>query len=242
MTRHVLPTLVLACVSLVDAAAQCPPAEPGRLEVKYVRDSAEYGTLTRQVYRQAAGAVVAARAGLPAGRPWAVVIDVDETALDNSVYELERTAYGLRFEDESWNAWVRRREAPAVPGAAEFVRAVRTSGGRVAWISNRDEITREATRQNLVAVGLWEDGDRLCLATEAGYSKAVRRREVAAGEGACAWSGTPTAIVVYVGDQMGDFPAVGEDAPAAGSDEAFGTRFFLLPNPMYGAWARAVTR
>ena len=234
--------LVLICRVPVDAAAQCPPPEPAGREVKYVRDSAEYGTLTRQAYRLAARAVAVARAGAAPGQPWTVVIDVDETALDNTVYQLERAAYKLPFDDGSWNAWVRRAEAPAVPGAVEFVRGVRASGGRIAWISNRDEVTREPTRRNLAAVGLWDDGDRLCLATEAGYTKAVRRREVATGQGSCAWGGTPAPVLVFVGDQMGDFPAQGEDLPGAGSDEVFGTRFFLLPNPMYGAWTAAVTR
>jgi hypothetical protein len=41
---------------------------------------------------------------------------------------------------------------------------------------------------------------------------------------------------------MGDFPADGEPFPGAGEDSAFGTRFFMLPNPMYGPWSRSVTR
>src|SRR5262249_37857912 len=78
---------------------------------------------------------------------WAVVLDIDETALDNSTYQLDRTAYGLAFESTSWNAWIQRREAPAVPGVADFVAAVRRLGGRVAWISDRDApLLRDATR------------------------------------------------------------------------------------------------
>jgi len=220
-----------------------PRHDADHLEVKYVRDSLEYAVLVRQVYRQATQAV---RAGAPAkgpARPWAVVLDVDETALDNSVYQLERAAYDLPFDDESWNAWVRRAQAPAVPGVAEFIAAVRAAGGSVAWITNRDDVVREETRRNLAAVGLWDDADRLCLkTTDPAYTKGVRRREVATGQGACAWQGRPTEVRAFVGDQVGDFPAEGEDSPDAGREEAFGTRFFLLPDPMYGGWTTRVTR
>ncbi len=83
-----------------------PPPAPGasgHLEIKYVRDSSEYAALTRQIYRLAGEAVAAAARSLPANG-WAVVLDIDETALDNSAYQLERAAYGLPFAQPSWQA------------------------------------------------------------------------------------------------------------------------------------------
>lgn len=232
-----------AGVAAGQAPCSCePPREPSHLEIKWVRDSAEYAALVRQVYRQATSAVRAAAQQRASGRDWGVVLDIDETALDNSVYQLERAAYGKPFDDASWNDFVRRMQSPAVPGVAQFVAAVRAAGGRVAWISNRDDVTREETRRNMVHVGLWGDDDRLCLQTERAYTKAVRRREVSTGTGACGWPGRPVEVLGYVGDQLGDFPAAGEDVPDAGRDEAMGTRFFLLPDPMYGSWTTRVTR
>jgi 5'-nucleotidase (lipoprotein e(P4) family) len=232
--------VVLLAVPVV-ASGQAREGE--HLGIKYVRDSAEYHALARQLYRQAA---MAADAGSAGGQgEWAVVLDVDETALDNSAYQLERATYGGGFDLASWNAWVRREEAPAVPGAVEFVRDVRAAGGRIAWITNRDEVTREETRRNLLAEGLWHEDDRLCLQRDEEYTKVVRRRELRQGRGACAWAGDPVRIVAYIGDQMGDFPGAGEeDATASGppADEAFGVRHFLLPNPMYGRWTTSVTR
>src|SRR5206468_4314090 len=96
--------------------AQAPvPAARAGLEIKYMRDSEEYATLARQVYRLAADAV-SRRSQALASRSWTVVLDVDETALDNSPYQLDRAAYGLGFERSSWDGWVLRREAAAVPG------------------------------------------------------------------------------------------------------------------------------
>src|ERR1700712_3968327 len=109
---------------------------PHELGIKYARDSEEYGALTRQVYRTAGDALAHLTAAVGA-QPWAVVLDVDETALDNSVYQLERATYGLPFDQSSWSAWIRRRQAPAVPGAVDFIASVRKAGGHIAWITNR---------------------------------------------------------------------------------------------------------
>lgn len=243
LRASLLSALALAGLSSGPAAAQ---GVPQGLQVKYVRDGEEYAALTRQVYRLAADALPAAVASLPRGTPWAVALDVDETALDNSVYELERATYDIPFNDPSWHAWVLRREAGVVPGTAEYIGAVRAAKGRVAWISNRDEGGREATRDNLARHGLWMEGDLLCLQRPAdtAYTKARRRTELVQGSGSCAWAGVRPRVVHFVGDAMGDFPAPEEPAIAGGraGDEAFGRRFFLLPNPMYGRWVTRVTR
>lgn len=220
-------------------SAQAPP--PANLQVKYVRDAQEYLTLTRQVYRQALAAVNGAERARMTG-PWAVVLDLDETVLDNSTYELERSTYGDGYTDATWNAWVQRAEAGVVPGAIEFISGVRRLGGRIAYISNRAEAARAATVENLRRLNLWAETDKLCLVTDTLYTKRVRRGEVVNGTGNCSWTNTPTPVVAFVGDQMGDFPGAGENDADAGKDDAFGRRYFILPNPMYGAWVTRVTR
>ena len=234
-----LLALLLAASPSRPLAAQ----SPANKQVKYVRDAEEYAVLSRMVYRQALAAVTAAvrERNARVSGPWAVVLDIDETVLDNSTYELDRATYGLAFENGSWNAWVNRGEAGLVPGVVEFISGVRRMGGHVAFISNRDEVVRAATQANLQRFNLWTELDRLCLATDSTYPKRVRRTEVAEGRGACSWN-TPTPILAFVGDQMGDFPAAGESDPDAGKDTAFGTRYFILPNPLYGAWTTRVTR
>lgn len=237
-------TRIWSSLAVASAALMIPVehAAAQGLEIKYVRDSETYAVLTRQVYRSALESVRSWVANAQAGGPWAVVLDVDETTLDNSTYQLEVGTYHTEYDEPSWNAWVGRREAGTIPGVIEFVAAVRRMGGRVAWISNRFEVSQEDTRANLDQVGLWDDDDRLCLKGDPEYSKADRRRDLGTGEGLCAWVGTPVTVAAFLGDQMGDFPATGEPFPAAGDDSAFGTRFFMIPNPMYGPWSRRVTR
>jgi 5'-nucleotidase (lipoprotein e(P4) family) len=235
----IVASIAVACLASVEA--QSPPLVH-ELGIKYVRDSEEYAALARQVYRLAADAV---QRSSPAAsnRRWAVVMDIDETALDNSTYQLDRASYGLPFDETSWNAWVLRRAAAAVPGVVPFIAAVRQAGGHVAWISDRDTTTFDATQANLTTVGLWNSDDRLCLKdpTDAQRNKAVRRAEVVAGKGACAWNGTVMTVTAFLGDQMSDFPQKGESFPNIG-DESFGHTWFLLPNPMYGGWTTRVTR
>ncbi len=241
--------VLCAALSAPPLVAQAPPAVQHGKEIRYVRDAEEYAVLTRMVYRSATRAVEAAARQapqppqLPRGQPWAVSLDVDETALDNSAYQLDRATYGVPFDTNSWNAFVNRRESGAVPGVREFIAAVRRLGGRVAWITNRAETVRQATQDNLAAAGLWHENDRLCLlSADPRYTKAARRTEAASGTGACAWAGQRVTFLAFIGDAMGDFPASGEGDPDAGNDAAFGTRYFMLPNPMYGSWERRVTR
>jgi 5'-nucleotidase (lipoprotein e(P4) family) len=244
MKLRFLAVLLVALAGTSPAlhAQTTPPELQGGLEIKWIRDSEEYATLTRQVYRMAERAVSDAARRAQRGR-WAVSLDLDETVLDNSAYQIERLAYRLPFDSASWNAWTRRRESGIVPGVVEFIRAVRALGGRIAWISNRWDTTREPTVADLARHGLWSNDDRICLLTaEPEYTKGARRRELQAGTGRCAWEGQPMAVLAFVGDAMGDFPAAGESDPDAGNDAAFGTRFFMLPNPMYGGWTTRVTR
>ena len=147
-----------------------------------------------------------------------------------------------RSTTTSWDAWVERREASAVPGVADFIAQVRRAGGHVGWISNRRAAVADATRANLKIAGVWNDDDRLCLQKTPQHTKAERRHEIVTGAGDCAWPSQPAQVVVFVGDQLGDFPAAPEQIPQTGTDSAFGHVCFLLPNPMYGNWERSVTR
>ena len=117
--------------------------------VRWSRTAAEHDALFEQTYRLA-GAHVRQVADTLSG-DWAVVLDADETLLDNSLYQRERAAARLGYTSDSWNAWVRRRAAPALPGAVAFTRLVGALGGRVVVVTNRDEAVCADTRANLTA-------------------------------------------------------------------------------------------
>lgn len=210
---------------------ETPPAAPK--EVHWYRTAAEQRAVYEQLFGWTGERVEAAVAGGEATDPWGVVLDADETILDNSLYQLRRARLGLGFTPDSWNEWVREEQATALPGAVSFLGRVKTLGGYVAIVTNRDEEVCDATRRNLAAVDLIFD---VVLCRQPGPSeKETRFRMVQ--EGTTPAGIPPLNVVAWVGDNIHDFPG-GTQAlrDAAGALDGFGTRWFILPNPMYGSW------
>lgn len=219
------------------APTPAPAAGATRLpnDIHWFRNSAEHGALLLQIYRNAGDQLRELARG-QAPDTWAVILDADETVLDNSLYQVRITQRGERFASETWNAWVREARATALPGSMEFVQLVRQLGGRVAIVTNRDEIVCPETRQNLRMLRILVD---VVLCKPEGPSdKNPRFRAVA--QGTAAPGLPPLRVLMYVGDNIQDFPTLTQEvrnAPASAL-ERFGRSYFMLPNPMYGSWER----
>jgi 5'-nucleotidase (lipoprotein e(P4) family) len=208
------------------------PSLPDSLH--WVRNSAEYRAAALQAFRLATARVEEAAGGRAAGT-WAVVADADETLLDNSQYQKERAEAGLPFTPESWTEWVGRREAPAVPGAVDFARRVRELGGRLAVVTNRTQAECPDSEVNLRALGVEPDAI-LCRPEGAHGTKEPRFQQVESGQ---AFGAGPVEVLLYVGDNILDFPGLDQQARLSLERlEAFGRRFVVVPNPMYGSWER----
>src|SRR6266436_5862855 len=52
----------------------------------------------------------------------AVIVDLDETILDNSRYEGMLLKNRVNYNQRDWTGWINRAEATAVPGAIDFLR------------------------------------------------------------------------------------------------------------------------
>ncbi len=243
LVRRLLPLLVAAvaptaCLSVASTTASPAPAavvDTAFPSVRWVRSSAEHRAIFLQTYRLATEELERRAAGRAAGS-WAVILDADETVLDNAQYQQERARAGLPYTDESWNDWVRREAATALPGAAEFVARVRALGGRAVIVTNRDASVCEPTRANLRALGIAVDAV-LCREPGPG-DKNPRFRAVQAGTAPSPLP--PLAVVMWVGDNVGDFPGLSQairTQPASAFAE-FGRSWIVLPNPMYGSWER----
>lgn len=284
--RAALPLALAACAAA--CATRPPPAvpahrDPGRCGSEpvfaaggdratlWVRNSPEYRAASETIYRAALEALAAGLAdpawtaeptqsGASLALPPAVVMDVDQTVLDNSAPQAEMLLKGLCFDafPRAWDEWLARRAAPAVPGAAAFIRAARLmsdSAGRpvrIFFITNRECAPRagnasacpqqDDTMANLEALGLGSGtlADDLMLRGERpdwGAEKLPRRAAVAQGY----------RIVLNVGDDLADFlpgvrgASVAErDAARCARADYWGRQWFLLPNPMYGSWLVAL--
>lgn len=230
--------------------------------ILWMQGAAEYAALTSQIYAQATAQLPALAApgsaaleqwgsapGALAALPTAIVLDVDETILDNSPYQARLARDRQEFSAASWSAWVLHAAGTPIAGAVEFLRAAHAAGHRIFYLTNREcPLTpepagadpcpqRTATMRNLVALGFPDAGDAdsfLLRNGEPGWrtsDKSSRRAAIA----------RRYRIVALFGDDLRDF--VERDVFTARRAELtplFGARWFVLPNPVYGSWERVI--
>lgn len=214
------------------AAPPRPSTPPDNL--RWVQSSAEYPALAVQAYRLVTIRVEAEARTRPVGS-WAVVLDADETVLNNTPYQMGLFRDQAVHSAERWLTWVKERAATPIPGAAKFLARVRELGGRIAIVTNRLAIECDDTAAVFKANNLPFDA-MLCRPDGAPSDKNPRFRAVAAGETSA--SRTPVEVIAYVGDNILDFPAASQAMRSQGEQAftEFGVRWFIVPNPMYGSW------
>lgn len=236
-------------------ATECPAmplAQAGLHAVLWTQHSVEFNALAAQTW-QLANAHLAAALDDPtwtaaveqngdfAELPPAIVLDVDETVLDNSGYQAWLIETGTAYSRDSWDAWCEAREATAIPGVVPFLQALDARGVTIFYVTNRYAATEQATRDNLAALGLpiADHVDTVLLRGEyddGASEKSDRRSRVAATH----------RILMLFGDNLGDFVDGYKTAPearealAASYEGWWGTRWFVLPNPQYGSWEGAL--
>ncbi len=171
----------------------------------------------------------------PSSKTRAVAVDIDETVLDNSPYEAGLVGMDYGYP-KGWDQWIYAARAEALPGAVEFLRYVREKGGDVYYISNRKDKFHDATVRNLKKLGFPQvDEDHLLLRTSTS-DKAPRRNRVTSNHN----------IIILMGDNLNDFDNIFRGkamnvrmAAVELMKEHFGSKFIVLPNPMYGDWEGA---
>lgn len=215
----------------------------------WVQTSAEYRSLMTVLYRGAQASLERALAdpawtAVPeqtAGYqqlPPAVIMDVDETVLDNSDAQGQFILDGTPYVSETWRAWVDKASAPPLPGAKAFIDLATARGVTIFYVTNRSAAEQARTIDNLNAVGITASDDNVLVVGEQGWtSDKTARRMYVAGR---------YRVLLLVGDDMNDFVSTASLTPEARRDLAerhadrWGTRWILLPNPQYGTWERAL--
>ncbi len=211
----------------------------------YMQKAAEYRALAYQAYNMARWQLdvdldkknIKKLPKAEQKKPRAVMVDIDETMLDNSPSQ----AYGIKnriaFNKKDWYMWTNMRKAKAVPGAVDFVNYANSKGVKVFFVSNRDEVERQATIDNLKSVGFTDVSDANLLLQTKESSKEARRQFIL----------QKYRIVMSIGDNLDDVSSVFEKKSVAErfaeTDKAkdfFGKQYIVLPNAMYGTWERAI--
>lgn len=203
----------------------------------YAQTSAEYKALCYQAYELAEIQVKKALAnGIK--RP-TVILDLDETVLDNSPYTAWQVETNNPYSPDTWSAWVEEAIAEPVPGAVEFLTWANNEGVDLYYISNRSAENLEATIENLNDLGVPQaDSTHIFLKTTTS-DKSERRARVKAGA---------ADIILYIGDNLGDYSEIW-DKPSTSEErlsnvqvhrDEIGVKFIVLPNSLYGTWEGAI--
>lgn len=200
--------------------------------VLFTQESAEYKALCLQAYNVAEARLpeLSAKSERPA-----VVLDLDETVLDNSPYSAWQVLNGEPYSPETWDRWVERASAKEVPGAGNFLRFADSLGLRIFYISNRDTSQLDPTIVNMGKLGLPQlSPENFMLKTET--SDKTERRNAVRELG--------YDIVMLIGDNLGDHsgrydkPATSAERTESALEDAdkFGAEYIVLPNAIYGTW------
>jgi 5'-nucleotidase (lipoprotein e(P4) family) len=251
-----------SCQTVSEKPAQVQPVEVTNARVSHenlngllwMQTSAEFDSLCRMIYKSASYAATEALlnpewtasieqaiSGTWIGLPPAVILDLDETVMDNTPYQALMAKMGKMFDGKSWDEWVAKGSAGALPGAAEFLREMQKKSIAVFYITNREVAREKEMIANLILLGIPVDPDGaniLCRNEQPEWKsdKSSRRAEVAKTH----------RIILLVGDDLGDFVSGARDLPekrialARLHADMWGSRWFILPNPLYGSWESAV--
>jgi 5'-nucleotidase (lipoprotein e(P4) family) len=242
-----LPAVCLGCSSARQTAGPSAAAPAGAITTEgklwaslYQQRAAEYKALCLQAYNIARLRVDQA-VQQPAGRPMAIITDIDETVLDNSPYAVHQALLQKDYDDKTWAEWTSRSEADTLAGAPSFFNYAASRKIEVFYITNRDEKERAGTLKNLQRYGFpyADDAHLILKQTQAGSSKESRRQTVAQTHD----------IVLLLGDNLADFSTLFDkkdqrerEQNTLASAADFGKKFIVLPNPVYGDWEGAVYR
>lgn len=177
--------------------------------------------------------------------PRAVVVDIDETMLDNSPAQAVGIKNKLPFNIKDWYAWGEMRKAKAIPGAVDFANYAKSKGVRIFYVSNRDDVQLQATIDNLKAVGFPDiSAENVVLRQKDANGKNISTKEPRRQAIAEKYR-----IVILMGDNLNDLSNVYESKSVADrfaevekAHALYGNQFIVLPNAIYGEWESAIYR
>ena len=224
--------------------------EQNIMSVLYQQTAAERLAGSLQTFRSAKQALDNALAdsswsALPGqdvqGKRPAIIVDVDETVLDNTAYEARMILDGTKYP-EGWVNWGKEAVATEVPGAKDFLNYADSKGVTIFYVTNRVIELKESTKKNLTKLDIpWDQGiDTVLMRGENNWdSNKGPRRELI---------GEKYRVLLMVGDNLGDFvdakdnnlsPKQRKEIVRAYSDY-WGVKWFMIQNIAYGDWEGAL--
>ena len=253
--KQYLLTAALTVVSaastyFITVSAAHPEAVPPLLDYQtggtlYMQKAAEYRALAYQAYNLARWQLdadldknnIKKLSKSERKRPRAVMVDIDETVLDNSPAQAKGIVDAAPFNLKDWYAWGEMRKAKGIPGAVDFLNYATSRGVKVFYASNRDEVQKQATMDNLKGIGLRDVTPENVMLREKESSKDARKVFIEKNY----------RLVLLIGDNLDDFSSTFEKrsiedrfAEADKFRDIWGKRFIVIPDAMYGTWENAI--
>lgn len=172
--------------------------------------------------------------------PPAVILDIDETVLDNSAYQAWTVVRNKSFDPKTWTDFVNAKMSTPIPGAVEFTRYAEAKGVKVFYVSNRTAEEEPATRENMARYGFPIDDKMDTVLTSREKpdwtsAKSTRRAHVA----------KDYRVLLNIGDNFGDFTDEyrGSETERLKVMEAhhglWGKQWIVIANPTYGSFESA---
>ncbi len=206
------------------------------LATLFQQTAAEYRALCYQAFNIGRYMLDADLADKSIDKHRIIVLDVDETVLDNSPFQAKSVLNSSSYPDY-WDAWCKLANAEPLPGALEFLNYARANGVSIFYVTNRKDYLKEVTIQNLKAKGFPHADAEHVITRSAEASKEGRRQELLG----------KYHIALLFGDNLNDFAEDFEGknvqsrfAAVDNVCKKFGTKFIVLPNAMYGDWENAL--
>ena len=243
-----LAVMAIVVMGLLAVGSQIPAKGPEQytmldlneqlvMSTLWMQTSAEYRALCYQTFNLAKmnlDMFIGAHTG---SKKVAVIVDADETVIDNSAYEAFLIGNDFGFSSKTWTPWMAAAQATAVPGALEFLNFAKEKGVEIFYVTNRKMVGYEGTEKNLKALGYpYVDKKHLLHRTDTSDKQA--RRDMVAKD---------YEIAFLMGDNLNDFLSVFAKKSVADRfaevdkiKDRWGKKFIVIPNPTYGEWEGAI--
>ena len=230
----------------------CVPSQietsPDYVALKWYRDSTERVAQYNQTFTLGMEKINAKikNKKLKSGS-WGVVMDIDETVLDNTEYQKRYALACGEFNPQTLYSFMEEEISPATPGAHNFTCGIQKLHGKVILVTNRDgafdDKIQKSTQENLKKAGICFDNvvfangsndsnktPRFEAVNNGDYSKIISLNKQ-----------PKLNIIAYFGDNIQDFPNITQkdgikQDPNGSYFKKFGQEYFSLPNPVYGSW------
>ena len=219
----------------VNAQTSAPPIQENAIQaVLWQQRSAEYAALCYQAYNVARMELDKMLKENPTGgKKPAIITDLDETVMDNSPFQGKMVEENQNYSKQSWIEWGEKRSAKPVPGSVDFFKYAASKGVEIFYVSNRYPEQVKASLDNLKEFGLPFVDEAHLMLRSTSSSKSDRRKKIEADFD----------VLMLIGDNLSDFSDLFEHQNATrrhfltdSLQQAFGQRFIVLPNTLYGDW------